>query len=158
MWKFALIFADISGNGYIDANDLTEVLKAANLPLPGYKARELIQSLTSTGNGRISFDEFISVSKMLFISVTQGDPQGTAEAQAQGLMGTSLIQWVYSPEKLKAEGNQTRNSAINWDKLCEYSCSLHRCRIFQFGWCSKIKFFSYTLQKDGVLARCLQEV
>ncbi|RMC07127.1 hypothetical protein DUI87_16583 [Hirundo rustica rustica] len=52
---------DISGNGFIDTNDLTEVLKAANLPLPGYKARELIQSLTTTGNGRISFDEFISI-------------------------------------------------------------------------------------------------
>lgn len=62
---FALIFADIGGNGFIHTNDLTDVLKAANLPLPGYKARELIQNLTTTGDGRISFDEFISVSKML---------------------------------------------------------------------------------------------
>lgn len=68
---FALIFADISGNGFIHTNDLTDVLKAANLPLPGYKARELIQNLTTTGDGRISFDEFISVSKMLFISVSK---------------------------------------------------------------------------------------
>lgn len=134
------------------------MLKAANLPLPGYKARELIQSLTTTGNGRISFDEFISVSKMLFISVTQGDPQGTAEAQAQGLLGTSLIQWITSLEKLKAEGNRTRNPAVNWDKLREYSCLLHRCHIFQSGWCNKMKFFSYTLQKDDVLARWLQKV
>ncbi|KFV15991.1 Plastin-2, partial [Tauraco erythrolophus] len=52
---------DISGNGFIHANDLTDVLKAANLPLPGYKARELIQNLTTTGNGRISFNEFISI-------------------------------------------------------------------------------------------------
>ncbi|XP_074787655.1 plastin-2 isoform X4 [Athene noctua] len=50
---------DISGNGFIHANDLTDVLKAANLPLPGYKAREIIQNL-NTGDGRISFDEFIS--------------------------------------------------------------------------------------------------
>lgn len=66
-----LIFADIGGNGFIHTNDLTDVLKAANLPLPGYKARELIQNLTTTGDGRISFDEFISVSKMLFISVSK---------------------------------------------------------------------------------------
>ncbi|KFQ95465.1 Plastin-2 [Nipponia nippon] len=52
---------DISGNGFIHTNDLTDVLKAANLPLPGYKARELIQNLTTTGDGRISFDEFISI-------------------------------------------------------------------------------------------------
>ncbi|KAI1241861.1 Plastin-2 [Lamprotornis superbus] len=61
VWTHCLSLGDISGNGFIDTNDLTEVLKAANLPLPGYKARELIQSLTSTGNGRISFDEFISI-------------------------------------------------------------------------------------------------
>uniref|UniRef100_A0A669R1G2 Lymphocyte cytosolic protein 1 n=2 Tax=Phasianus colchicus TaxID=9054 RepID=A0A669R1G2_PHACC len=52
---------DVSGNGFIDANDLTDVLKAANLPLPGYKARELVQNLTTTEDGRISFDEFISI-------------------------------------------------------------------------------------------------
>lgn len=55
---------DVSGNGFIHTNDLTDVLKAASLPLPGYKARELIQNLTTTRDGRISFDEFISVSKM----------------------------------------------------------------------------------------------
>nr|XP_021142567.1 plastin-2 [Columba livia] len=52
---------DIGGNGFIHASDLTDVLKAANLPLPGYKARELIQNLTTTGDGRISFDDFISI-------------------------------------------------------------------------------------------------
>lgn len=41
-------------------------MKAANLPLPGYKARELVQNLTTTEDGRISFDEFISVSEILF--------------------------------------------------------------------------------------------
>uniref|UniRef100_A0A8C3LBF8 Lymphocyte cytosolic protein 1 n=1 Tax=Chrysolophus pictus TaxID=9089 RepID=A0A8C3LBF8_CHRPC len=58
---FIFIFSDVSGNGFIDANDLTDVLKAANLPLPGYKARELVQNLTTTEDGRISFDEFISI-------------------------------------------------------------------------------------------------
>ncbi|NWX83521.1 PLSL protein, partial [Nothoprocta pentlandii] len=56
---------DISGNGFIHTNDLTDVLKAANLPLPGYKVRELIQNLTTTGDGRISFDEFISIFQSL---------------------------------------------------------------------------------------------
>ncbi|NXY84071.1 PLSL protein, partial [Alcedo cyanopectus] len=52
---------DIGGNGFIHTNDLTDVLKAANLPLPGYKARELVQNLTTTGDGKISFDDFISI-------------------------------------------------------------------------------------------------
>ncbi|XP_030056365.1 plastin-2 [Microcaecilia unicolor] len=56
---------DTDGNGFISPNELTELFKAANLPLPGYKVREIIQNLMSTGDqnndGRISFEEFISV-------------------------------------------------------------------------------------------------
>ncbi|XP_073519941.1 plastin-2 [Phyllobates terribilis] len=56
---------DTDGNGYISPNELNDLFKAANLPLPGYKLREIIQSLMETGDknrdGKISFDEFISV-------------------------------------------------------------------------------------------------
>ncbi|XP_029458747.1 plastin-2 [Rhinatrema bivittatum] len=56
---------DTDGNGFISPSELTELFKAANLPLPGYKVREIIQDLMTTGDqnndGRISFDEFISV-------------------------------------------------------------------------------------------------
>ncbi|XP_073436364.1 plastin-2 [Dendrobates tinctorius] len=56
---------DTDGNGYISPNELNDLFKAANLPLPGYKLREIIQSLMDTGDknrdGKISFDEFISV-------------------------------------------------------------------------------------------------
>ncbi|XP_075706343.1 plastin-2 [Rhinoderma darwinii] len=56
---------DTDGNGFISPNELNDLFKAANLPLPGYKLREIIQSLMETGDknrdGKISFDEFISV-------------------------------------------------------------------------------------------------
>ncbi|KAM4046876.1 plastin-2 [Anomaloglossus baeobatrachus] len=56
---------DADGNGYISPNELNDLFRAANLPLPGYKLREIIQSLMDTGDknrdGKISFDEFISV-------------------------------------------------------------------------------------------------
>lgn len=56
---------DTDGNGYISPNELNDLFKAANLPLPGYRLREIIQSLMETGDknrdGKISFDEFISV-------------------------------------------------------------------------------------------------
>ncbi|XP_071991331.1 plastin-2 [Engystomops pustulosus] len=56
---------DTDGNGYISPNELHDLFKAANLPLPGYKLREIIQSLMETGDsnrdGKISFDEFLTV-------------------------------------------------------------------------------------------------
>uniref|UniRef100_A0A8C3T4V9 PLSL protein n=1 Tax=Chelydra serpentina TaxID=8475 RepID=A0A8C3T4V9_CHESE len=58
-------FTDIDGNGFISSCELTELFKAANLPLPGYKIREITQNLMATGDqnsdGKISFDEFIAV-------------------------------------------------------------------------------------------------
>uniref|UniRef100_A0A674HZN6 Lymphocyte cytosolic protein 1 n=1 Tax=Terrapene triunguis TaxID=2587831 RepID=A0A674HZN6_9SAUR len=55
----------IDGNGFISSSELTELFKAANLPLPGYKVREITQNLMATGDqnndGKISFDEFIAV-------------------------------------------------------------------------------------------------
>nr|XP_033805696.1 plastin-2 [Geotrypetes seraphini]XP_033805697.1 plastin-2 [Geotrypetes seraphini] len=56
---------DTDGNGFISPNELTELFKAANLHLPGYRVREIIQNLMTTGDqnndGKISFEEFISV-------------------------------------------------------------------------------------------------
>uniref|UniRef100_A0A8C0GF85 Lymphocyte cytosolic protein 1 n=1 Tax=Chelonoidis abingdonii TaxID=106734 RepID=A0A8C0GF85_CHEAB len=63
--KLFFSFTDIDGNGFISSCELTELFKAANLPLPGYKIREITQNLTATGEqnneGKISFDEFIAV-------------------------------------------------------------------------------------------------
>uniref|UniRef100_A0A8C4RY67 Lymphocyte cytosolic protein 1 (L-plastin) n=1 Tax=Erpetoichthys calabaricus TaxID=27687 RepID=A0A8C4RY67_ERPCA len=56
---------DIDSNGFISTNELQDLFKAANLALPGYKIRELVQNLMTTGDlnndGQISFDEFVSV-------------------------------------------------------------------------------------------------
>ncbi|KAM3933590.1 plastin-2 [Leptodactylus fuscus] len=56
---------DTDGNGYISPNELNDLFKAANLPLPGYRLREIIQNLMETGDsnrdGKISFDEFLTV-------------------------------------------------------------------------------------------------
>ncbi|XP_055034177.2 plastin-3 isoform X2 [Misgurnus anguillicaudatus] len=56
---------DLNGNGFISDYELHDLFKEANLPLPGYKVREIIQKLMEDGDkdkdNRISFDEFVSI-------------------------------------------------------------------------------------------------
>ncbi|KAJ8407393.1 hypothetical protein AAFF_G00279670 [Aldrovandia affinis] len=55
---------DVDSTGHIGTGDLNDLFKAANLPLPGYRVREIIQSLAATGeqhDGMVTFDEFLNV-------------------------------------------------------------------------------------------------
>ena len=58
--------ADLDSNGFICDFELHELFKEANLPLPGYKVREIIHKLMREGDrnkdNKISFEEFVSVS------------------------------------------------------------------------------------------------
>lgn len=51
---------DVDNNGFISKDELNELFRAANLPLPGYRIREIIQELTKTSN-QLTFDEFTQV-------------------------------------------------------------------------------------------------
>lgn len=59
-------FPDLNSNGFICDYELHELFKEANLPLPGYKVREIIQKLMidsdKNKDGKISFEEFVYVS------------------------------------------------------------------------------------------------
>uniref|UniRef100_A0A8C7MPY1 Lymphocyte cytosolic protein 1 (L-plastin) n=1 Tax=Oncorhynchus kisutch TaxID=8019 RepID=A0A8C7MPY1_ONCKI len=55
---------DVDSHGHIGTEELNDLFKAANLPLPGYRVREIIQDLTKTGDlhdGKVTFDEFANV-------------------------------------------------------------------------------------------------
>uniref|UniRef100_A0A803STN2 Plastin-3 n=1 Tax=Anolis carolinensis TaxID=28377 RepID=A0A803STN2_ANOCA len=57
--------AYLNSNGFICNYELHELFKEANLPLPGYKVREIIQKLMIDGDknkdGKISFEEFVYI-------------------------------------------------------------------------------------------------
>lgn len=61
---------DIDNSGYVSDYELQDLFKEANLPLPGYKVREIVEKILAvTDNnkdGKISFEEFVSVSNLLF--------------------------------------------------------------------------------------------
>ena len=66
--QLLICLTDTDGNGYISCSELNDLFKAACLPLPGYRVREITENLMTTGDldqdGKISFDEFIKVSRM----------------------------------------------------------------------------------------------
>uniref|UniRef100_A0A665TG94 Lymphocyte cytosolic protein 1 (L-plastin) n=1 Tax=Echeneis naucrates TaxID=173247 RepID=A0A665TG94_ECHNA len=51
---------DVDNNGFISKDELNELFRAANLPLPGYRIREIIQELTKTSD-QLTFDEFTQI-------------------------------------------------------------------------------------------------
>lgn len=50
----------MDNNGVISREELNELFKAANLQLPGYKIREMVQELTSSSQ-ELNFDTFTQV-------------------------------------------------------------------------------------------------
>ncbi|CAO2622755.1 PLS3, partial [Lemmus lemmus] len=63
--KEAFAKVDLNSNGFICDSELHDLFKEANMPLPGYKVREIIQKLMLDGDrnkdGRISFNEFVYI-------------------------------------------------------------------------------------------------
>uniref|UniRef100_A0A8D0D664 Lymphocyte cytosolic protein 1 (L-plastin) n=1 Tax=Sander lucioperca TaxID=283035 RepID=A0A8D0D664_SANLU len=51
---------DVDNNGFISKDELTALFRAANLPLPGYRVREIIQELTKTSD-QLTLDEFTQI-------------------------------------------------------------------------------------------------
>lgn len=64
-------FTDIDNSGYVSDYELQDLFKEANLPLPGYKVREILEKIIavtdSNKDGRINFQEFVSVRCFLWM-------------------------------------------------------------------------------------------
>ncbi|XP_067851144.1 plastin-1-like [Heptranchias perlo] len=60
---------DLDNSGYVSDYELQDLFKEANLPLPGYKVREIVEQILAAGDhnkdGKISFEEFVSVCQEL---------------------------------------------------------------------------------------------
>uniref|UniRef100_A0A8C5EVP6 Fimbrin n=1 Tax=Gouania willdenowi TaxID=441366 RepID=A0A8C5EVP6_GOUWI len=54
---------DVDNNGFISIDELTQLFKATNLALPGFKIREIVQEITKTSS-QLTFDEFTKVGLM----------------------------------------------------------------------------------------------
>uniref|UniRef100_A0A7N8Y326 Plastin-3 n=1 Tax=Mastacembelus armatus TaxID=205130 RepID=A0A7N8Y326_9TELE len=55
---------DLDNNGYICDYELSELLKEAGHPVPGYMVREIIQKLDRNMDNKISFEEFLIIQEL----------------------------------------------------------------------------------------------
>ncbi|RXM97399.1 Plastin-3 [Acipenser ruthenus] len=108
---------DLNGNGFVCDYELQELFKEANLPMPGYKVREIIQKLMTEGDkdkdGKISFDEFVSI----FQELKSSD---IAKSFRKAINRKEGILAIGGTSELSSEGTQhsfseeERYAFVNW--------------------------------------------
>uniref|UniRef100_A0A8K9Y1U7 Plastin-3 n=1 Tax=Oncorhynchus mykiss TaxID=8022 RepID=A0A8K9Y1U7_ONCMY len=102
-----------NANGFICDLELTDLFKEANLPLPGYKVREIIKKLDRNKDNQISFDEFLSIAKEL-----KGDD--IAKSFRKAINRKEGILAIGGTSELSSEGTQhsfseeERYAFVNW--------------------------------------------
>uniref|UniRef100_A0A8C7H5Y5 Plastin-3 n=1 Tax=Oncorhynchus kisutch TaxID=8019 RepID=A0A8C7H5Y5_ONCKI len=107
------VLTDLPNNGFICDLELTDLFKEANLPLPGYKVREIIKKLDRNKDNQISFDEFLSIAKEL-----KGDD--IAKSFRKAINRKEGILAIGGTSELSSEGTQhsfseeERYAFVNW--------------------------------------------
>uniref|UniRef100_A0A8C7GKP5 Lymphocyte cytosolic protein 1 (L-plastin) n=1 Tax=Oncorhynchus kisutch TaxID=8019 RepID=A0A8C7GKP5_ONCKI len=120
---------DVDSHGHIGTDELNDLFKAANLPLPGYRVREIIQDLTKTGDlhdGKVTFNEFANVSSEV-ISTEVAKTFKKAINKKEGIyavagtseQSSSGTQHSYSEEEKVAFVNWV-NKALEKDPDCKH--------------------------------------
>uniref|UniRef100_A0A8C1ZF24 Lymphocyte cytosolic protein 1 (L-plastin) n=1 Tax=Cyprinus carpio TaxID=7962 RepID=A0A8C1ZF24_CYPCA len=112
----------VDGNGHICTNELTELFKAANLPLPGYRVREIVQELSRTmdlnQDGKITFDEFAKSSEVAK-TFRKAINKKEGICSVAGTSEQSGTQHSYSEEEKVAFVNWV-NKALEKDPDCQH--------------------------------------
>ncbi|KAM6326383.1 plastin-1 isoform 1-T1 [Podargus strigoides] len=121
---------DIDNSGYVSDYELQDLFKEASLPLPGYKVREIVEKIIavtdSNKDGRISFEEFVSiiqelkskdVSKSFRKSINK--KEGITAIGGTSAISSEGTQHSYSEEEKVAFVNWI-NKALQDDPDCKH--------------------------------------
>ncbi|KAI3356307.1 hypothetical protein L3Q82_017195, partial [Scortum barcoo] len=118
----------VDNNGFISKDELTELFKAANLALPGYRVREIVQELTKTSD-QLTFDlrgihsgEIVHGLKSSEVAKTFRKAINKKEGIRSSVAGTSEqsgTQHSYSEEEKVAFVNWI-NKALEKDPDCKH--------------------------------------
>ncbi|NXE03846.1 PLSI protein, partial [Lophotis ruficrista] len=123
-------FTDIDNSGYVSDYELQDLFKEASLPLPGYKVREIVEKIIavtdSNKDGRINFEEFVSIIQELkskdvskSFRKTINKKQGITAIGGTSAISSEGTQHSYSEEEKVAFVNWI-NKALQDDPDCKH--------------------------------------
>ncbi|KFQ98835.1 Plastin-1, partial [Opisthocomus hoazin] len=121
---------DIDNSGYVSDYELQDLFKEASLPLPGYKVREIVEKIIavtdSSKDGRIDFEEFVSITQELkskdvskSFRKTINKKQGITAIGGTSAISSEGTQHSYSEEEKVAFVNWI-NKALQDDPDCKH--------------------------------------
>ncbi|KAK7895601.1 hypothetical protein WMY93_020926 [Mugilogobius chulae] len=104
---------DVDGNGYVTASEIGHLFQELGKPMPGYKIRELLESLDRDKDSRISLDEFTEMFK---------DVKGNAMAsvfksalkQKEGIVSIGGTSEISSAGTTHTIGEEERRAFANY--------------------------------------------
>ncbi|XP_024120051.1 plastin-2 [Oryzias melastigma] len=114
---------DVDNNGFISKDELNELFKAANLALPGYRIREIVQELTKTSD-QLTFEEFTQMvhglkSSEVAKTFRKAINKKEGICSVEGTSKQSGTQHSYSEEEKVAFVNWI-NKALEKDADCKH--------------------------------------
>ena len=85
---------DLDKSGYITAKELGNAFAACNHVVPGYKLREIVESVDKDKNGKVSFDEFQEIYKQTTSKGVFGEWKASvSKREGIDVQGGLLIYW-----------------------------------------------------------------
>ncbi|XP_009638049.1 plastin-1 isoform X1 [Egretta garzetta] len=155
--KEAFSKIDIDNSGYVSDYELQDLFKEANLPLPGYRVREIVEKIIavtdSNKDGKINFEEFVSIiqelkskdiSKSFRKSINK--KEGITAIGGTSAISSEGTQHSYSEEEKVAFVNWI-NKALQDDPDCKHllpmnpsDASLFKCLADGILLCKMINF------------------
>lgn len=111
--RLAFQSVDVDDNGYITASEIGKLFQELGRPMPGYKVRELLDSMDRNKDSHISFDEFTEIYSDLKGN-TMASAFKCALKQKEGIVsigGTSEISSVGTTHTI---GEEERHAFANY--------------------------------------------
>ncbi|KAJ0050154.1 hypothetical protein NL108_013173 [Boleophthalmus pectinirostris] len=116
---------DVDGNGYVTANEIGGLFQELGKPMPGYKIRELLESLDRDKDSRISLEEFTEMFRDVK-SNTMASAFKSALKQKEGIVsigGTSEISSAGTTHTIAEEERHAFANYINVSLKDDPDCS-----------------------------------
>ncbi|XP_033829978.1 plastin-3-like [Periophthalmus magnuspinnatus] len=111
--RLAFNNVDVDGNGYVTASEIAGLFQELGKPMPGYKIRELLESLDRDKDSRISLDEFTEIFRDVKDN-TMASAFKSALKQKEGIVSIGGTSEISSAGTTHTIGMEERHAFANY--------------------------------------------